>query len=256
MRRPIIAGNWKMNKTIAEAVALVAELKEKLPSPLPADIILAPPFTALSAIRDLLAGTEIALAGQNICRHARGAFTGEISAPMLKDAGCTFVILGHSERRQIFGEDDALICQKIKTALEHGLKVIFCLGETLEIREQNRTADVVCRQLETGLQNLTAAEMENLVIAYEPVWAIGTGKNATPEQAREIHELIRGRLNRAFGEATGAATRILYGGSVSPENCAALLAQKHIDGALVGGASLIADSFCAIIDSVHSSFSE
>lgn len=245
-----------MHKSIAEALALVAELMEKLPNPLPAEIVLAPPFTALSAVRDILAGTEVALAGQNACQHAGGAFTGEISASMLKDAGCTFVILGHSERRQLFGEDDALIHQKIKTALEHGLKVIFCLGETLAMREQNRTAEVVRRQLEAGLQNLTAAQMENLVVAYEPVWAIGTGKTATPEQAGETHAFIRGWLERAFGEATGAATRILYGGSVNPKNCAALLAQKNIDGALVGGASLIADSFCAIIDSTHSSCSE
>jgi len=252
----MIAGNWKMNKTVPSAVALTDELRRKLSPPLPADIILAPPFTALSAVHDLLAGTGIELAGQNICSQPAGAFTGEISAAMLKDAGCAFVILGHSERRQIFGEDDALINKKIKTALAHGLQVIFCLGETLEIREQNKATDVVRGQLDKGLENLTAEEMQNIVVAYEPVWAIGTGRNATPEQAQEIHEFIRGHLGHAFGKETGGSTRILYGGSVKPENSAELLGQADIDGALVGGASLIADSFYGIISPVNSSDTE
>jgi len=256
MRRTIIVGNWKMNMTITEAAVLVDDIKKKLKSDFPADIILAPPFTALSATKDLLTNTGIELAGQNIYPEFCGPFTGEISAAMLKDAGCAFVILGHSERRQLFGENDLLINKKIKTSLAHNLKVIFCLGETLEEREQDKTSEVVSYQLKKGLKNLTATEMENIIIAYEPVWAIGTGKNATPEQAQEIHIFIRNNLNNAFGKKTGSATHILYGGSVKPENISDLMNQSDIDGALVGGASLIADSFYAIINSIKPSGSE
>ncbi|MEC7640834.1 MAG: triose-phosphate isomerase [Nitrospinota bacterium] len=253
MRRPIIAGNWKMNKTTAEAAVLVDEIKHKLTQPPTADIILAPPYTALGTVQKQLVDTPIALAGQNIHAESDGAFTGEISAPMLKEAGCAFVILGHSERRQAFTEDDSLINKKIKTAMGHGLKVIFCLGETLEMREQDKTIQVVGEQLNRGLEGLGNGELENLVIAYEPVWAIGTGKNASPEQAQEIHTFIRDHLDNTFGPQMGSSTRILYGGSVNSQNSADLLGQADIDGALVGGASLIADAFCAIIESVKPS---
>lgn len=238
-----------MNKLIPEALELAGELKEKLAPPLSADVVLAPPFTALSAVKNLLSGAPIELAGQNICCEPSGAYTGEISAPMLKDAGCTFVIIGHSERRQLFGEDDPLINKKIKTALAHGLKVIFCLGETLEMRENNQTTQVVRRQLEKGLEGLE--NLQNLVIAYEPIWAIGTGKVATPQQAQEVHHFIRGHLARLSGKEASAEVRLLYGGSVKPETSVSLLAQEDIDGLLVGGASLIAESFYAIINAVN-----
>ena len=256
MRKPIIAGNWKMKKTTSEAVVLVDELKKNLKLPFPMDIILAPSFTALSTVHDHLTDTGVLLAGQNICSEPEGAFTGEISASMLKDAGCSFVILGHSERRQHFGEDDRLINKKIRTALDYGLKIIFCLGETLEIREQSKSIEVIRSQLNKGLLDLTAAELEKIVIAYEPVWAIGTGKNATPEQAQKIHTFIRNHLDNTFGKYTGNSTHILYGGSATPANSADLLSQADIDGLLVGGASLIANSFYAIIDSVKPSHSK
>lgn len=251
MRQPIIAGNWKMNKLIPEAVALVEALKKKSPSARKAEVFLAPPFTALGAVKTLLDGSGMQLAGQNICSEAAGAYTGEVSAAMLKDAGCVYVILGHSERRKIFGEDDRLVNKKIKTALTHGLKVIFCLGETLEERESGQATQVVQRQLEKGLEGFSAPELKNLVVAYEPVWAIGTGKNATPDQAQEVHAFLRARLSGVFGRETGDAMRILYGGSVTPDSSAGLLSQNDIDGALVGGASLNADSFYAIINSVN-----
>lgn len=251
MRRPIIAGNWKMNKLAAEAVDLVTALKAKLSPPYPAEVVLAPPFTALYAVRELLSDTEMELAGQNIFSKPSGAFTGEVSAPMLKDAGCSFVIIGHSERRQYFGEDDQSVNVKINAALESGLKVIFCIGETLEQREKGQTHDVVKNQFEKGTQGLSSENFSNLVVAYEPVWAIGTGKTATPEQAQEVHSFIRKQVSDRCGRETSEAIRILYGGSVTPENARALLSQRDIDGALVGGASLIADSFYDIIKSAH-----
>lgn len=251
MRRPIVAANWKMNKTIPEAEAFATALKKILSPSVKAEIVIAPPFTALGAVKSALSGREIALAGQNMWSEPKGAFTGEISAAMLKDAGCSHVILGHSERRKYFGEDDALVNKKIKTAQAHGLKVILCVGETLEEREGNATDRVVQSQLEKSLEGLGAGDLRDLVVAYEPVWAIGTGRNATPGQAQEVHRFIRERVRRHFGGEAADSMRIQYGGSVTPENSASLLAQPDIDGALVGGASLAAESFYAIINSIN-----
>ncbi|MEE9258797.1 MAG: triose-phosphate isomerase [Nitrospinaceae bacterium] len=251
MRRPIIAGNWKMNMLIPEAEQLAAGLVGRLQkSPVP-EMILAPPFTALSAVRKVLAGTTILIAGQNICSEPKGAFTGEVSAAMLKDAGCRYVILGHSERRHIFGESDSLINAKIQSALANELNIIFCVGETLEQREKDETRQVIEGQVVKGLEGLADSDMDSLVVAYEPVWAIGTGKNATPGQAQEVHGDIRGLIQKLFGKKFSESIRLLYGGSVNPDNCAGLLAQADIDGALVGSASLNADSFYAIINAVN-----
>ncbi len=249
MRRPIIAGNWKMNMLLPEAEALAdALVRDSAPS---VDIVLAPPFTALSRVCGRVEGSPIEIAGQNIYFEPKGAYTGEISAAMLKDAGCRYVILGHSERRTLFHEDDALINKKIHAALECGLKVIFCVGETLQQREADATRSVVEGQLKNGLQGLSPEAMASLVIAYEPVWAIGTGRTATPEQAQEVHRFTREFVGAAFGEKTAEAIRIQYGGSVTPDNSASLLKQKDIDGALVGSASLKAASFQQIIQSAQ-----
>jgi triosephosphate isomerase (TIM) len=251
MRRPIIAGNWKMNMLQSEAEDLVKKLVEWKELPQAVDIVLAPPYTALGVVRKLIKNSGIQLAGQNIYFESKGAWTGEISAAMLKDAGCQFVILGHSERRHYFHEDDALINQKIKAALKNELQVVFCVGETLEQREMAQTQGVVEFQLKMGLQGLEAADLQNLVIAYEPVWAIGTGKTATPEQAQEVHYFVRKLLGKDFGEAVAERIRIQYGGSVNSENSKCLLGQKDIDGALVGSASLSIESFTAIINSAN-----
>ena len=246
----MVIGNWKMNLLRPESIALVKEILEKLDKDSPVQVGIAPPFTALDSIRGLLAGTDLAMGGQNICSESKGAFTGEISASMLKDAGCGFVILGHSERRNYFGEDDGLINRKIRTAQSAGLTVILCVGETLEQRENGHTNAVIESQLKKSLQGLSRSDMENVVIAYEPVWAIGTGKNATPDQAQSVHKFIRNLIAETWGRSAGDIIRIQYGGSVNQENCKELLAQVDIDGALVGGASLDADSFCAIINSI------
>lgn len=214
---------------------------------------MAPPFTALYPVKQILADADdgIQLAGQNVYSAPSGAYTGEISASMLKDVGCAYVILGHSERRHVFGEPDRLINQKIKAAQSSGLKVIFCVGETLEQKENNQTTQTIREQLEKGLEGLAAEDLDTFVIAYEPVWAIGTGKNASPEQAQDVHRFIREHLLNSFGNEVSMATRILYGGSVTPKNSESLLAKEDVDGALVGGASLIADSFYAIITSAY-----
>ncbi len=251
MRRPIIAGNWKMNLLRSEARDLVESLIRRVKTPASADIILAPPFTALGAVEELIAGTGFFLAGQNHHFEPKGAYTGEVSPAMLKDAGCQYVILGHSERRTYFFEDDAQINKKIKAALLCGLNVIFCVGETLEQREKGETQSIIQSQIEKGLQGLTGNDIGRIVLAYEPVWAIGTGKTATPDQAQEVHFFIRGLLREIFGEIVAQNTRIQYGGSVTPESSGSLLTQKDIDGALVGSASLNTDSFCAIISSAH-----
>jgi triosephosphate isomerase len=251
MRRPVVAGNWKMNGLQSEAEDLVKQLIAQKEMAANVDVILAPPFTALALVQKLVDGSGIQLAGQNIHFEPKGAWTGEISAAMLKDSGCKYVILGHSERRSFFHEDDALINKKIKAALKDGLHVIFCVGETLEQRERNETRGVVESQLNIGMADLTASDLEKLIIAYEPVWAIGTGKTATPEQAQEVHEFTRAFLETTFGKSTAESTRIQYGGSVNSENSKTLMAQKDIDGALVGSASLNAESFIAIINSTH-----
>ncbi len=247
MRKIIIAGNWKMYKTSFEAIELVTELKRTLGDMTEVDVVVCPPFTALSEVKDVLNDSSIALGAQNIYWEDFGAFTGEVSAPMIKAIGVEYVILGHSERRQFFGETDATVNKKIKAALKHVLIPIVCIGEVLSEREAGKTFDVIKTQLEGSLVNLSASEMENIVLAYEPVWAIGTGKTATPAQAQEVHKFIRDWLTKKYDAAIANKVRIQYGGSVKPENTAELMGQPDIDGALVGGASLKSDSFTAIV---------
>lgn len=246
MRKPIIAGNWKMNCTIAEALELVKRLKERLSDVRGREIVIAPPYTALIPVSGNLIGSNMTLAAQNLFWEDKGAFTGEISAEMLVDAGCDYVIVGHSERRQLFGETDEAVNRKIRTALSAGLIPILCVGETLSERENGATLSVIERQLTTALSDVNMAEPEDMVVAYEPVWAIGTGKTATPAQAQEVHTYIRGLLKRIYSDGADGI-RILYGGSVKSENIDELMAEADIDGALVGGASLKADSFARIV---------
>jgi triosephosphate isomerase len=246
-RLPFIAGNWKMNKTVGEALGLVRELKAAISGVKGVEVAIAPPFTALYAIHKELEGSSIRLAAQNLYWEEKGAFTGEVSPLMLKEVGCYYVILGHSERRQLFGETDETVNRRIKAALIRDLKVIFCIGETLKEREDGKTFSVIERQVEGGLKGLGDKEMKNMVIAYEPIWAIGTGKTATPEQAEEVHRFIRERLGELYPEEISEETRIQYGGSVIPENIRGLMRQPNIDGALVGGASLKAESFSKIV---------
>jgi triosephosphate isomerase len=247
MRRPLIAGNWKLYKTVAEALDLVEALKKELTDVEDRDIVVAPVFTALAKAGEALTGSNIDLAAQNCYPENTGAFTGEVSPLLLQDVGCRYIIVGHSERRQIFGEADDFINQKVKAVIAQGLKVILCIGETLEERESGQTLQVLQRQVSEGLKDLTASDMAQVVIAYEPVWAIGTGKTASNEQAQEAHNFVRGLLGETFGKETAEATRILYGGSVKPGNVDGLMAQPDIDGALVGGASLKAADFVRIV---------
>jgi triosephosphate isomerase len=246
MRKRLIAGNWKMYKTISAGVALAREIAEGL-RPADPETIVFPPATALAAVATALKGTPVKVGGQNMHFAREGAFTGEVSPLMLKDAGCTHVLLGHSERRHVFGEDDELVAKKTRAAVDGGLVPVVCVGETLPEREGGRTLEVVERQLERALRQLTADEVGRLAVAYEPVWAIGTGKVATPEQAQEVHAFIRGRVSASHGDPVGGAVRILYGGSVKPDNIAGLLALPDVDGVLVGGASLDAASFLKIV---------
>lgn len=247
MRKPIIAGNWKLFKTISEARELVTKLKEELADVSDREIVIAPVFTALAPLASEVTGSNIQLAAQNCHPAESGAYTGEVSALLLKDAGCTSVIVGHSERRQLFGETDAFINAKIKAVLAAGMQAIFCVGETLEERESGEMFDVLTRQVREGLSGLDSHAMSNVVIAYEPVWAIGTGKVASAEQAQDAHVFIRGLLAGLFDGKVDEHVRILYGGSVKPENIDGLMAQEDIDGALVGGASLKADDFIRIV---------
>ncbi len=247
MRKIIIAGNWKMFKTSFEAIELVTELKRALGDINEVDVVVCPPFTALAEVQDVLLETQIGLGAQNIYWEDSGAFTGEVSAPMIKAIGAQYVIIGHSERRQFFGETDATVNKKIKAALKHQITPIVCIGEVLAERESGKTFDVIKTQLDGSLINLTASEIETMVLAYEPVWAIGTGKTATPAQAQEVHKFIREWLTKKFDAAIANKVRIQYGGSVKPENTAELMGQPDIDGALVGGASLKSDSFTAIV---------
>lgn len=246
-RLPFMAGNWKMNKTVGEALDLVRELKAAISGVKTVEVAVAPPFTALYAIRKELEGSSIHLAAQNLYWEEKGAFTGEVSPLMLKEVGCDYVIIGHSERRQFFGETDETVNRRIKAALAQGLKVIFCIGETLREREEGKTFSVIESQVEGGLKGLGDQEMTNMVIAYEPVWAIGTGKTATPEQAEEVHRFIREKLEKLYSREVSEEIRIQYGGSVTPENVKGLMNQPNIDGALVGGASLKAESFSKIV---------
>jgi len=248
MRTPFVVGNWKLNKTIAEALALVTELKNQLGAVKGVAVGVAPPFTALHAVAKRLEGSAIATCAQDCFWETSGAFTGEVSAPLLADAGVTWSIVGHSERRQFFGDTNESVGKKARAVLAGGLGVIVCVGEMLAERDAGRTLDVVDAQLQGGLEGIDGAvAAQRLVIAYEPVWAIGTGRTATPAQAQEVHAHIRKRLTDRFGAATAGAIRIQYGGSVKPSNAEALMAEPDIDGALVGGASLEAADFVAIV---------
>ncbi len=246
MRKPMIAGNWKLHKTISEATSLVSELIPAVASNQNVEIVVAPVYTALAKVAEALAGSNVKLAAQNCYPEPQGAFTGEVSPLLLKDAGCEYVIIGHSERRQLFAETDESVNSKALALAESGLGTIFCIGETLEERESGKMFDVLRQQVTAGLKDLTAKQMQTVVVAYEPVWAIGTGKVATDEQAQEVHAFIRGLLAELYDPQTAAATRILYGGSVKPGNVDGLMTQPDVDGALVGGASLNADDFARI----------
>jgi len=248
MRKPVIAGNWKLFKTIPEAVAMLGELKPLVAVNTTVEIVVAPVFTALSKAADTLAGSNINLSAQDCYWESEGAFTGEVSPRMLKDAGCSHVIIGHSERRQYFGETDTTVNSKVKAALAGGLVAIVCVGETLAEREDGTTFKVIERQVAGALEGLAADALARVIVAYEPVWAIGTGKTASDEQAQEVHAFIRNLICRLFGQSVADGLRILYGGSVKPENIKGLMSQADIDGALVGGASLKADSFAAIVN--------
>jgi triosephosphate isomerase (TIM) len=251
MRKVVIAGNWKMYKDLTETTELVNALKTPLKSVPPSVIaVICPPFTSLSTAGGLIKDTRIRLGAQNMSEHDEGAHTGEISWKMLKSVGCEYVIVGHSERRQFFGETNELINRKARKALANRLRPIICVGETLQERESGVTGKVVGEQVRGVLQGITAPDMENVIIAYEPVWAIGTGKTATPAQAEEVHLLIRNIVSGMLGKSVAENLVIQYGGSVKPDNAADLLSQNDIDGALVGGACLKADSFSAIFSSV------
>jgi triosephosphate isomerase (TIM) len=246
IRAPFVAGNWKMNMTIPEAGELAsAVVKASLDLP-DASIVLAPPFTALSEVHKIVSGSPVGLAAQNLFWEEKGAFTGEISATMLLDSGCRYVIIGHSERRQLFGDTDAAVNKKLQAALKAGLSPIVCIGETLEERERNETMARISRQIEEGFRGIDAAGFGRTVVAYEPVWAIGTGRTATPAQAEEVHAAIREKLSLAYGKSAARCAIILYGGSVKPANSHALFGEDDIDGFLVGGASLEAASFIQI----------
>jgi triosephosphate isomerase len=246
MRTPVIAGNWKLFKTIAEATAMVNGLKPLVAGTSGVEIVVAPVFTALSRVAEALAGSNVKLSAQDCYWEEEGAFTGEVAPKLLLDAGCSHVIIGHSERRQYFGETDETVNKKAKAAINAGLTAIVCLGETLAERESDRTFPVIETQLKGSLADFTAEMLARVIIAYEPVWAIGTGKTASDAQAQEVHAFIRTMVAKLSGQAAADAIRILYGGSVKPDNVKGLMAQADIDGALVGGASLKADSFAAI----------
>ena len=247
MRKPLIAGNWKMYKTSDQAVKLSAGLKGSLKDFTAADVVLCPPFTVLNTVYNVINDTDIQLGAQDLFWEKEGAFTGEISPIMLKDCGCEFVIIGHSERRKYFHETDETINKKIKASLEVGLKPIVCVGETLEEREADKTIEVIKTQLTGCFAGLNIEDMLNVTIAYEPVWAIGTGKNATAAQAEEVHKFIRTWIVEKFSQGVANTVRILYGGSVKPANTKELMSQEDVDGALVGGASLEVSSFTDII---------
>lgn len=247
MRRVIIAGNWKMNKTIPEAIELVNGLKRELADIENIDIVVIPPYTALSEISDMLADSNIELGAQDVHWEEKGAFTGEVSPDMLKDAGAKYVVIGHSERRAYFGETNESVNKKLKAALKAGLLPIVCVGERLEEREAGKTSDVVREHVEKGLKGISKEDALKIVIAYEPVWAIGTGRTATPKQAEDVHKHIRELLSEMYDEHVAQNLRIQYGGSVKPENIKDLINQEDIDGALVGGASLQIEQFVPIV---------
>ena len=247
MRRPMIAGNWKLHKTLTESRQLAAALVQELSDVDHCDIVIAPVFTALSSVADEITGTPIQLAAQNCYPAETGAFTGEVSPALLKDVGCRYIICGHSERRQLLNETNQFINQKVMSTVNAGLGAILCIGETLQERETDQMLDVLTTQIKEGLAGITAEQMDSVVIAYEPVWAIGTGVTASDNQAQEAHAFIRGLLQGLFNQEVATNTRILYGGSVKPNNVDGLMAQSDIDGALVGGASLKAEDFIRIV---------
>jgi len=247
MRKPIIAGNWKMHMTTQEAVFLVEYLKRALAAEEEVEAVVCPPFTALFSVREVLKGTKVKLGAQNMFWELKGAYTGEISPGMLLDLGCEYVILGHSERREYFLETNEMVNKKAKAALAHGLKPIVCVGETLAQREANQTETVLREQVTQSLDQIPLGHLESLVVAYEPVWAIGTGKTATPEDANQVIKFIRSVIGEMYGQEKAETIRIQYGGSVKPENIAELMTQSDIDGALVGGASLEPASFTKIV---------
>ncbi len=248
MRKPMIAGNWKLHKTLEESSKLVTELIPDVADNRNVEIVVAPVYTSLGKVAETIAGSNIKLAAQNCYPEPQGAFTGEVSPGLLKDVGCQYVIIGHSERRQLFGETDQLINDKAHALTDASLGAIFCIGETLEEREAEQMFDVLRRQIRLGLKNLSAEQMVDVVVAYEPIWAIGTGKTATNEQAQEAHAFIRALLAELYNEQTAKTTRILYGGSVKPGNIDSLMGQPDVDGALVGGASLKAEDFARIVN--------
>ena len=252
MRTPFIAGNFKMFKTVAETVSYVGELRSLVKDVRGVDIVISPPFTALAAAAEAVKGSAIGVAAQNMHWEREGAFTGEVSAGMVREAGATFVIIGHSERRTLFGETNDGVNKKTHAAMTAGLVPIVCIGETLDERDRNETMAVLDRQIKEGLDRISGEQLSGMVIAYEPVWAIGTGRNATPAQAGEAHFHIRQRLKQWFGLDASDHCRVLYGGSVKPDNIAKLIAEPDVDGALVGGASLDPKSFFAIIQAVTS----
>ncbi len=247
-RKSLMAGNWKMHTTAAEARSLAAAIAKKCPETADRDVLLAPPFTVLREVAEVLSRTDVILASQNVCWEEKGAFTGEISPVMLKDCGVSSAIIGHSERRHIFHEDNALINKRVLGALSFDLMAILCIGETEEERENNKTFAILEAQVRQGLQGVEPQQMEKVVIAYEPVWAIGTGKTATKEQAQEVHLSIRRLIEKIYEKNIADRLRILYGGSVKPANVDELMSQPDIDGALVGGAALDAESFGRIIN--------
>lgn len=246
-RTPLLAGNWKMHGTAKEAAALIDALKPLVSGVTGREVLVAPPFSAIAAVAGRLSGTNILLSAQNLHWEDRGAFTGEISGPMLRDAGCTHVIVGHSERRQLFGETDEIVARKTVAALKHDLTPIVCVGETLAEREADRAIAVIDRQVRAVLGAVPQGDVAKTIVAYEPVWAIGTGKVATPEQAQEVHAAIRGIVASVASEDIARRLRILYGGSVKPDNIDTLMRQPDLDGALVGGASLKAEEFARIV---------
>jgi len=241
--KSFLAANWKMNKTIAETREFLRDFIPTVKPVTDVDIVIAPPFTALSAASEAIQGTNVRIAAQDIFWEEKGAYTGEVAPAMLLDAGCTHVIIGHSERRQYFHEDNTVVNRKVRAAQKAGLGVIFCIGESLEEREANKTFDVIRCEAEEGLEGIDA---DNLVVAYEPIWAIGTGRTASPEQAQEVHAFIRDVLKKRYGDAA-ESIRILYGGSVTPENVSSLMACRDVNGGLVGGASLKPESFAKLV---------
>lgn len=255
-KKPFIAGNWKLHKTISEAVQLTKKIHKKVNKEKETEIVIIPPFTALSEVKKVLSKSQILTGAQDVFWEESGAYTGEIAPSMIKDAGCDFVVVGHSERRQYFGDTDEHINKKIKAALNAGLFSIMCLGESLEERENNETFNKIKKQVSQGLKDLEADQIKNVIIAYEPIWAIGTGRTATPEQAEEVHAFIRNQLTEMGGKETSSCAIILYGGSVKPKNAFSLIKEKNINGALIGGASLKADSFVDIIKEAKKAYKE